>query len=341
MEVLTNLDKVMQKTGTLGWEITDKGFLTETGVTLEERHMKDVCDYYGIPATLIAVDRKYGTHTLLDVMQSKKLEVGYNEANGSIEIQDPRSVFVEDKVFEGILGQFADLVKSDPKVTATGLTISAVWELPESTEEVFGDVFSRQLKVERLRQGGIACATALTRLACTNGMVVAEKGHNRVFRKGVMPKGVASEAVATTLALSLNDLFQSLFYVKGQPVEASVYDIREMKRCLSNITDTEVASSYFPMEEIGNVYQTQGIDIDKTPADLLKRLDSGFTYYEAFNILTNGAKMAEQSLQNHITVAKFYRPSKMKLMKELQQTVERVPVFTENIKKRLMGDLVV
>lgn len=332
----------MQKTSTLEWKFAkDGGFITETGAILGERHMKDVCNYYGIPATLIAVDRKYGTHTLLDVLQSKKLVVGYNEVEGVVDIQDPRSVYVENKEFEEILGQFADLVKSDPKVTSNGLTMSAVWELPESTEEVFGDVFSRQLKVERLRQGGVACATALTRLACTNGMVVAEKGHNRVFRKGAIPKGVANEAVATTLSLSLNDLFKSLFYVKGQPVEASVYDVKEMKRCLTDITDSEVAASYFPMEEIGNVYQAQGIDIDKTPADLLKRLDSGFTYYEAFNILTNGAKMAEQSLQNHVTVAKFYRPSKMKLMKELQQTVERVPVFTENVKKRLMGDLVV
>lgn len=319
----------------------EQGVLTTSeGHELNDKNLKDICSYYKIPQTLLKIDNRYGTTTFFDVLRKAVPEVSYRTHDKGVVIMDPLSRFVE-------LDEFMPLVESVTKETgiipeqfSQGLSERVEWNLDqEESDTVFGDAFQRKIIIERLPQGGVSYSTGVLRLICSNGCRLMDSTHSKLARRNLFAEREAKELINATQNCSLEEYFKGLFTIDGEPMPASVAHVRAMKSTLARIINEDVAAMHFPMEQIKVTYEEQGIDLDRTNSMLLERLPSGLAYYEAFNILTHGAKMAEQTLDTQVEIAKLARLSRMKLIKQLMTSARQAPYFTEIQKKRWMGDL--
>lgn len=297
----------------------------------------NISTYYGIPYTLVTVDSKFKTHTFLDVIQHAAIEMNCLVDDGKIQVLDPKSSFVDDEQFaevETMLKGRYDNVESKSRGFESQIKV----ELPESYNESFtGDVFKKQLLVTRRPEGGLSYGLQIERLICTNGSMVADKSTFKTIRKPAGNEGVMAELFAGVENMSINEYLMSLFMHQGEMVPCSVADMTEMASTLQKMTGEDATP--YPLENIAAVYASQDIDINKLSRQNLAKLPSGFSYYEAFNVLTHGAKQAEDTLQNKIEVAKYYKSKRMKALSATGVVFSKAPSFSKEFKHHLMGDV--
>lgn len=189
-----------------------------------------------------------------------------------------------------------------------------------------------------MAQGGVYCTAALLRLACTNGMLVADSQYRDLFRKEINEEKML-ENFQAVMNLNTTEYFQKMFSKDGKWFEASVADYMGMRQTLINICGKEIADSYFPTAPIFEHYSSQNIQVDKIARPVQAKLPAGVTYFDTFNILTNGIKRAEGiSLKEEIEVGRWARPSYLKQLREADIAFHGRPKFPEAVIQRLKGD---
>lgn len=94
-----------------------------------------------------------------------------------LSIIDHRNKFVTGTEYDDLVTGISDKlgIQGDTKVSGATIVTKFTFDVTDS-DNFLGDVFKRQLHVTRLPQGGLAINTGTLRLACTNGMMVTEKG---------------------------------------------------------------------------------------------------------------------------------------------------------------------
>lgn len=296
----------------------------------------NICKFYGIPATLISVDKKFNTNTFIEVIQHAALELECLVDKDRVQVLDPKSSYMNDEQFadvENLLkGRYENIKKS-----TNGFESQLKIELPSNfNEEFVGDVFKKQMIVVRRPEGGLSYGLEIERLICTNGSMALDKSMYSTIRKPAGNEGVMADLFQGIENMSIQEYLMSLFMYQGDMVPCSVSDMSEMAATLQNITGAE--DTPYPLAKIGMVYAEQNIDINKLSRQNLAKLPTGFSYYEAFNVLTHGAKQAENTLQNKIEVAKFYRKSRMNALSATGVVFSKTPIFSKEYKQTLMGD---
>jgi len=331
MEVTTTKTKDWKKVG-------DNIYETPEGVKFESKELKRVCDYYGVPGTLLNVDKKFGTETFAEVAKVHAPVVKYVIRDEKVQVLDPRSTLMTDEEFDKAI---------EVATTISGITPNlsnkekAVFELPAIDSDSFlGDVFSRSFSIERLPQGGVNLATNLLRLVCTNGMIIPDTQYRSLIRSANVDKPVLGAFWDAVGNFSVDKYFDSLFTHNGLPVAASVADYFGMHDTLNRIADEDIANLLLPKEPISEFYASQGIELSKIARMSLNRLPSGIDYYQCFNILINGAKNAEKTLENELKVADWCRPSRLTQMKASYFSFKGMPQFDTSVIKSRMGDVV-
>lgn len=328
MEIVTKT-KDWKKAGDLCYE-TPEGFL------LEKKQLSDVCKFYGIPGTLLNVDKKFGTDTFAEVTKVHAPIVKVMVADENVQVLDPKSALVPDEKFEEIISIASAVSGLEPKVRKN----KAVFELPALDNDAFlGDLYSRSLSIERLPQGGVNMATALLRLICTNGMVVPDSQYKSLIRSGNVDKMILSAFWDAVDNFNVDQYFRQLFIHGGQPISASVADYFGMHDTLARITeDVDIANLLFPKDPIIEFYGNQKISLDRMSRSTLNRLPSGIEYYQCFCILTHGAKQAEKTLENEIQVSNWCRPSLLAQIKASDLSFKGIPHFEQSNIRSRMGD---
>lgn len=297
----------------------------------------NICKFYGIPAALLNVDKRFKTHTFNDVLRSATLELQVLRDGDKVQVLDPKSSFVDDEQFDEIQtmlsGRYESIEKADHGFESR-LTIV----LPKDYQESFmGDVFEKQLVVSRRPEGGLSYGLQVERLICTNGSMVSDKAVFQTIRKPAGNEGVMSELFGAIENVSVNEYLQGLFMNQGEFVPCSVADMSEMSAAVVRLTGEDL--SPYPLDKIAEVYANQDIDINKLSRQNLAKLPSGFSYYEAFNVMTHAVKAAEDTLENKIEVAKFYKHSRMKALSSTGVVFQHAPTFSTEFKHELMGDV--
>ena len=80
--------------------------------------------------------------------------------------------------------------------------------------------------------------------------------------------------------------------------------------------------------------------MDKIARPVQAKLPAGVTYFDTFNILTNGIKRAEEiTLKEEIEVGRWARPSYLKQLREADIAFHGRPKFSEAVIQRLKGDV--
>lgn len=334
---------MIHQSNTREWTKSDGGYLTPEGLLITEKEMKDICTYHAIPATLINVDKKFRTNTLFDVIKVAAPSVGIlsSEDQTSIRVLDPKSKFLEDREFDLLLEEASERTGVEFDIHNNGFSKRASFKVkPTDTDSFVGDLFEKSFTIERLPQGGVNLATALLRLACTNGMVVPDAQYKALIRSANVESTQLTAFADSVKNFNIEEYFRSLFFKNGEAVHASVSDYIGMQKTLATITDDpDFAKLLLPTADIEAFYTAQGIDISKMSSRTLNRLPSGLRYYEAYNILTHGAKSAEKTLENEIKVANWCRPSYLSQVKDSDVTFSGMPTFDRNVVKERMGDL--
>lgn len=308
------------------------------GVNLTKKNLTDILDYNRVPTTLMTVDQRFGTHTTADVLQSLEDKTIDAMVEGDrVQILNPKADWISDEQFESILGRYG---LEDSKISGSTFGKTATLVLPANDKDNFlGDVFNREIKVDRLPEGGVHFNLGLTRLACTNGMRVKESDYNYKCRLLAAMSGEVERIIGAAKEFNLDEYFRSMFMKDGKWLPLSVADFLEMKKVLTSLTNEDIANMYYSTEQIDNTYMAQGIDITKIGQKYLNKLPSGITYYQGFNILTNAAKQIEEpTLQDQITVASFLKPSKLESMKATELNYDKVPMYSDYYIHSLMGD---
>ena len=332
------------KTDINKWEKKDGAIVTAEGYRLSEKQLGDQCDFLRVPKTLLNVDREYNLSTTLQVLRAASVgkERLLVDDNGEVlSVLDHRSTFMEDEQFFETLKLVEDNSINAPcEVHQRGATLRAIYTLEETgTDTVLGDVFNRQVIIERKPEGGVYVGTGLLRLVCTNGCQVADKVYRQLFRNNVNAEGFA-QLMAAVREMDVTEYFSRLFSNNGKWIEASVADYMGMRKTLSDIVGNEVAAEYFPVGPIYDHYETQNIEVNKMSRSIQQKLPAGVTYFDAFNIMTNGCKRAADTitLADEIMVANWARPSKLKQLRESDIQHHGMPSFPEQLIKRLKGD---
>lgn len=317
----------------------DFNYETAEGVRFDEPALKKVCEYYGIPGTLLNVDKKFGTDTFGQVAKVHAPTIKYVITDeGNVQVLDPRSVLMSDEDYNSALEIAAELSGITPKQITPNL---AKFELPAlDSDDFMGDVFKRSFSIERLPQGGVSLATNLLRLVCTNGMTIPDSQYKSLIRSAKLDKTLVGAFWDAVGNFDVDGYFKALFFRDGSPVMASVSDYFGMHDTLARLTDDpDFADLLFPKDPIKEFYQAQNIELGKMARTNLNRLPSGIDYYQCFNILTNGAKQAERTLENELKVADWCRPSRLNQIKASDLAFTGMPHFDiETIKSR-MGDI--
>lgn len=325
------------------WKRADGGYQTPEGLLMTDKELKDVCGFYKIPATLINVDNTFKTQTLLDVVRVAAPKVQIIEQDGMIQVLDPKSNFVSDEEFNLIIEQAQEKTglefTVDDKRKGIARRISFKTK-PTDTDSFVGDVFEKSIAIERLPQGGINLSTALLRLVCTNGMILPDAQYKSLIRSGLVDAPVLTAFSDAVKNFNVDEYFKNLFFKNGEALHASVSDYLGMKQTLKGITDgDDLAEILFPMDGIKQFYEAQGISLDGLSRATLNKLPSGLRYYEAFNILTHGAKSADKTLENEIRVASWCRPSYLSQIKNSDVVFKGMPHFDSLAIKERMGDI--
>lgn len=334
-QVRTNINK---------WEKKDGAIVTAEGYKLSEKQLGDQCDFLRVPKTLLNIDREYNLDTTLQVLRAASVgeERLLVDDNGEVlSVLDHRSTFMEDEQFFETLKLVEDnSIKAPCEIRKSGAAIRATYTLEETgTDTVLGDVFNRQVIIERKPEGGIYIGTGLLRLVCTNGCQVADKEYRQLFRNNVNPETFA-HLMASIRTMDVTGYFSRLFSNNGKWIEASVADYMGMRKTLSDIVGNEVAAEYFPVGPIYDHYEAQNIEVNKMSRTIQQKLPAGVTYFDAFNIMTNGCKRAADTitLADEIEVANWARPSKLKQLRESDIQHHGMPSFPKQLIKRLKGD---
>lgn len=332
--MITTSPKTWKKVGTLS-------YATPEGIEVKEKELRDICTYYSVPATLLNIDTRFGTNTLQEVLNSHVEKVEILAEDGMHQVLDPKSKFVEDKNFEIIINRFSELTKTEPVISKNSFSKTVEFKIESDSNTFLSDVFSKSVQVIRLPQGGVALTSKLLRLVCTNGMILPDSQFKSLYRTGNVTDVIASAFVDNFTGFNIDSYFRSLFHKDGEPLQASVADYLGMAGTLKEILgdDNDMADILFPTEPIETFYASQGIDLSKISRSLQGRMPSGIDYYSCFNILTNGAKAAEATLDNHIKVANWAKPSRLLQLKNSEVSFKGMPFFSEVDVKSRMGDI--
>ena len=173
-----------------GWKHEQGQYITGEGLILSKKQIKEQCEYSAVPTTLVNIDERYGLDTTLQVLRAtstgiERLLVTDDEKQ-VLSVLDPRSKFTPDDEFHSLIENIKNKGYEDVKIANTGGRIRATFKAPvNDTDSVLGDLFRRRVVVERMAQGGVYCTAALLRLACTNGMLVADSQYRDLFRKEI------------------------------------------------------------------------------------------------------------------------------------------------------------
>lgn len=330
MEVITTKTKDWKKVG-------DNIYETPEGPKFDASALKRVCEYYGVPGTLLNVDKKFGTETFAEVARVHAPTVKFLVKEDSVQVLDPRSNLMSDEDYEKAIDVASEISGIAPNRKNSE---KAVFELPAIDSDSFmGDVFKRSFSIERLPQGGVNLATNLLRLVCTNGMTIPDSQYRSLIRSANIDKPMLGAFWDAVGNFSVDSYFESLFSQGGEAVKASVADYFGMHDTLLRITDEDLANLLFPKEPISDFYAAQGIELSKIARGSLNRLPSGIDYYQCLNILTNGAKSAEKTLENELKVADWCRPSRLSAMKSTDLSFKGMPHFDSSVIKSRMGDV--
>lgn len=327
------MDKIVIKTKDL-----DANFQVD-GLSVEGQ-VKNIENFYGIPATLHSVDKKFNTRTFRDVLEAAAPTLELLVENDKVQVLDPRSSFMKDEEFDQLI-TIAEQVSGISADRSNGtFQRQAVIKLKDSDSDSFlGDVFARSWTVVRRAEGGLSFSTDITRLACTNGMVIPDKQFSGFIRSAKVEQAYLTGFHDTAVGFSVEQYMKSLFMHNGNPIQCSLADLQEMHQCLSNLTQDDLADMLFPVAQVQEFYAAQNIDITKLARKYLDKLPTGLSYYQALNILTNGAKaMVEKTIDNQIKVARFCQPKRMQDMKDVDLHWEGLPVFSEVQIHTMMGD---
>lgn len=326
------------------WKVQDGHLVGEDNLEITQSLKSDLCKLYSVPATLLNVDKKFGTNTFLDVFKhndsASDLQALVSD-NKILSFIDPKSKFIDDSAFESMLSQLSSVGENTiTKDLDDGATKIGTIELPiVNSDSCFKDVFKRRISLERKKTGGTFLSMDLLRLACTNGMLVADKQFYMLSRQVPFSSEQLASFSSDIYALDLQQYLERLWTKDGEPVQASVADFFDMKHCLQNATDAEVADMYFPTEPIIGCYESQGIDVSAINNSLRTKLPAGISYYQCFNILTNGIKQAgDISLSDRIALAKFSSPKKISQLKNSDIHYDYAPKFDSKVIETLMGD---
>lgn len=328
------------KTNSLDWHPSDSGY-TVNGLFIPASMMPSVLSYSGLPETLHRIDSKYKTHTSLDVLQKIEATPEFLVDNNEIvSVIDPKSCYCFNDDYYELISKFETILGiKGSTISRKSSQLRTEFTLSDSENNFFNDIFDKKIIIDRLPQGGVLFTIGLLRLVCTNGMMVPDSQYKSLVRS--LPNDY-QPIVFTDLAnhFDVNSYFTSLFTKNGVPLMASVADYLGMMDNLSKLTDSDTASYFFPLEPIERHYSAQGIDIEHLSRSSLSKLPSGVTYYNAFNILTNGIKLVNDiSIKDELEVSKWIVPSKLSSMKLTDISYQGVPKFDEVLLHSLMGDI--
>lgn len=311
------------------------------GISLEPQ-FPNIEKFYGIPAALHNVDKKFNTSTFRTVLEAAAPTLDVLVSDSSVQVLDPRSTFLNDDEFNQVI----ELAESISGTTATRSTNkfqkSATIKLQEKDSDSFlGDVFSRSWTITRRAEGGLSFSTDLLRQICSNGAIVKEKEFYTLLRRPDHANRSMLSVFATTADnLNVSDYLTSIFNREGSPVQASMADIYSMQDTLTKITgNKDLASVLYPTSVMEMFYESQGIDCKSLARKYLDYLPSGFTYWQAFCALTNGAKCSDGSIDSKIEVASYCSPQRIKNLKATRELhFEGMPVFSNAEIRLRMGD---
>jgi len=314
---------------------------TIDGLSLQKQ-IPTIGEIYGIPAALHNVDKKFKTHTFRDVlMAASEGTLHCIVEDNKIQVLDPKSAFMEDS-------QFDELIELTEKVTGLqvnqkkhGFQRSAVVKLKDKdSDHYLSDAFSRNWSITRRAEGGMNFSTGIVRLACGNGMMVADKQFSGFLRTAdkvdqLYILGFHDNADA----FSIESYFQNLFAPNGVELPCSVAEMMEMHKCLRDLTNDDLPNMLFPIEAVRDFYTAQDIDISNLARKYLEKLPTGLTYYQALQILTHGAKqMAEKTIANEIKVARFCAPPLMMAKQAVDLQYQGTPHFSADQLEFWMGN---
>lgn len=335
------------KTKIKDWKPTEDGFYeTPEGVKLQTKQLQDVCEFHKIPQTLLTIDKKYHTSTFIDVAKTvtEEIEVLTDSDNSLVQVLDPKSNFVTDEHFYEIGEMVTKLSGLELKETNSGFNKTFEFQLPANAESdtFVGDLFQKSVKIDRLPQGGVNLSTLLLRLVCSNGQQLADKQFSLFYRnpEGKLTDGVTEVFLNSVQNLSVKEYLNSIFIKDGKPLIATMEDIYSMKHTLVEITENENLAEYlYQTKSMEEFYMNQGIDCTKLSRKFLGYLPSGLTLMQAFNVLTNGAKCAEDTLENKIKVGRYCHPGIIKNIRDIRELkFQGVPHFSDRDIKIRMGD---
>ena len=333
------------KTNIQGWSKNSEGnYVTGEGYNLTSNQVQDQCNYLGVPTSLLNIDKSFGTNTTLDVLKAasngkQKLHLNDDESE-VLAVMDHRSTFMSDDKFDSMVDTYKKAGYEEVNMAISKGNIRATFNLPVSDKDnVLGDVFRKQIVMERMAQGGIYVSAGFLRLACTNGMLVADKEYRKLFRNAVKDTDVDG-IFSLTAGSSVEEYFRKLFSNNGKWLEASVADYMGMRKTLSDIIGPDAASESFPTMAIEEHYLDQNIDINKISRQLQYRLPAGVTYFDAFNFMTHGVKKAEDlTLEQEISIGKWARPSYINQLRDTDVSFHGKPKFTQALIDHLKGDI--
>lgn len=306
---------------------------------------KDMCKFYGIPGCLPDVDAKHHTHVVKDVMMAttnEKVQFLVEEGKRDVvSVIDPKSTFITDDEYGKMLEHFgqAGMNMEEFKSGPGGISNHVMMENQDAN--ILGDIIKKRMILERLPQGGVYLSAGLMRMICTNGATVKEKELSAIRRNGIFDKESLDGFIKAIGAFDLDAYLKSKWFVDGKPVEASVADYYGMRSTLAKFTDPEVASSFFPTEPITDFYKSQGIELSSLNNNLRNKIPSGLSYYDVFNILTNGIKQVKNhSVETDIEVAKWGFGSRILGIRQIEQGLKFTgkPTFLADEVRRLKGD---
>lgn len=295
----------------------------------------DLCKYYSIPQTLLNVDNKFGTSTFKDVLQAATEKISFVVSDNGYHALDPKSIFVNDKTFDSLKSIIS---KSDNvQEMSRGLEKKIIFDISVDEDSYVDDVYRKRVSITRLPQGGLYTSTELLRLACTNGNMVADSKYSKLLRTLGNAEQTVKSIIDQATEFDVASYLKSIFEVNGKPLMCSYGDMNEMSRF---ITSFELGDTPYPLDDIIRVYLEQGIEVEKLSQKNQCKLPTGFSYYEAVNVLTHAAKtLVPATTENHVKLASYFSPRRMRGLQDSSVVFQQSPEFSHEFKHKLMGDI--
>ena len=298
-----------------------------------------ICEAYRIPKTLLDVDKKYNLSTAVEVLRFKTPTLDVVEDDGCVAVLDQNTDFFVDDTYSQILTECTSRIGNSPRVERDGLTLTAIYDIPQMGTDFMGDLFNYQFLVVRRPNGGIEFSVRTLRLVCTNGMRVTSKEARPALVRRVAS---ATKSIGTYFNL-LNNLdpkttLENLFMVNGNPVQASVNSVMKLadtcKKYAPEGTDDLVDSRFF-IPQIAASFSNQGLDLNALSQRRKSHLLSGMTMYEASNIATAFARELPNPLAIHVEIGKIVDCQKRD---EFELPSYEVPIINTDSLHVAMGD---